>query len=337
MTERSAQSTSTMRQAGDDTDDARALIERCVHGDPAASREFQELYGELVYGYPMRVYRVPADQAGDFYVFAFDGGRLYRRLRRYEGRAPLRAYLLGFVLDDLVLEWKRGDRRLETVSMEDVGEMSASETGTAGESGIGSGSGHVPPASLDSVLAEVDTAKAVVFKLLHAEDCELSTVEIRHIAAASGKSVAAALDAVDALRGRIREREAAARAIDENLDSVQAWIQLYERRVARLGADLADVPPRSTRAEKLREEKAELERKLVKRRRQRVKLADQVRRRKTTAPYKEIAAVLATTVGNVGSQVARLREHLAGRLGEFAFGEMTAKEEAHDECRSNPV
>lgn len=323
-----------MRQAGNDTDDARALIDRCLRGEPAAASEFQELYGELVYGYPMRVYRVPADEAGDFYVFAFDGGRLFRRLRRYEGRAPLRAFLLGYVLDDLVLEWKRGDRRLETVSMEDVGDLPARAT-TAAVHRDDPAAERGPAPSLDAVLAEVDTAKAVVFKLLHAEDCELSTAEIRYIAGVSGRSVAAVLDAVAALRDRIREREAAARALDDNLDSVQAWIQLYERRVARIRDDLGDLPPHSSRAERLRAESADLERKLAKRRLQRGRLAEQVRRRKTTAPYKEIAAVLATTVGNVGSQVARLREQLAGRLGEFTSGEKSAKDGNHDGNRSN--
>lgn len=323
-----------MGQAGNDTDDARALIGRCLRGEPAAAREFQELYGELVYGYPMRVYRVPADEAGDFYVFAFDGGRLFRRLRRYEGRAPLRAFLLGFVLDDLVLEWKRGDRRLETVSMEDVGDLPARET-PAATPRDDPAADRAPAPSLDTVLAEVDIAKAVVFKLLHAEDCELSSAEIRYIAEVSGRPVAAVLDAVAALRDRIREREAAARAIDDNLDSVQAWIQLYERRVACIRADLGDLPPRSSRAERLRAESAELERKLAKRRLQRGRLAEQVRRRKTTAPYKEIAAVLATTVGNVGSQVARLREQLAGRLGEFASGDNSGKDGNHDGNRSD--
>ena len=90
--------------------EAQRLISRCLAGEPEAAKTFQELYGELIYGYPMRVYRVPPDEAGDFYVFVFDRGRIFRRVRTFEGRAPFRAYLLGFVLDDLVLEWKRGSR-----------------------------------------------------------------------------------------------------------------------------------------------------------------------------------------------------------------------------------
>src|SRR5512132_3600403 len=110
-----------------DAQQARELIHRCLDGDPEAVREFQAVYGELIYGYPIRVFRLAADEAGDCYVFAFDNGRIFGRLGTFEGRAPLRAYLLGFALEDLVLEWKRGEREIETVSLDMLGEIPAEE------------------------------------------------------------------------------------------------------------------------------------------------------------------------------------------------------------------
>src|SRR5260221_7421804 len=53
-----------------EADEARRLIRQCLAGEVEAAKEFQAQYGELIYGYPIRVYRVPADEAGDFYVFA---------------------------------------------------------------------------------------------------------------------------------------------------------------------------------------------------------------------------------------------------------------------------
>jgi len=315
-----------MPSAGEDRDESRALIARCVAGDEAASRQFQETYGELVYGFPLRVYRVPVDEAGDFYVFAFEEGRIYRRLRTFEGRAPLRAYLLGFVLDDLVLEWKRREHILETVSLDDIGEISSAPL-PIDASGDDSRTG----AALADALGSIDPCKAVVFKLLHAEDCDLSDMEVRHIAKVSGRSVAATLDAVDELRAGIRERESTAREIDENLESVQSWIQLYERRVAQIHVDLTDLPPRASRAERLRAERSELERKLANRRRQRAKLAGQVQRRKVTAPYKEIATVLNTSIGNVGSQITRIREELGKAIGGRWLGGSDPKRKDHQD------
>jgi len=309
----------------------RELIARCLTGDSDAARSFQETYGELIYGYPIRVYRTPADEAGDFYVFAFQDGRIFRRLRTFEGRAPFRAYLLGFVLDDLVLEWKRGERRIDTVSIEDIGELPDREQSEVDLMNEGNGRWQ-EEGSIDQLLANLDPSKTVVFKLLHAEDCELTSDEVRYLASSSGHSVAEVVASVERLRATIRDRESALRGIEDNLDSVQAWIQLYQRRLRRIADDLNTVQPGSRAAAKLREEKVELERKIQRRGRQRDKLVGQAKRRKVTAPYKDIAVVLNTTVGNVGSQIARLREELSAiagdKLGEF-IGKGVTNDESH--------
>jgi RNA polymerase sigma factor (sigma-70 family) len=293
---------------------AQELIRRCLSGDSQAAREFQECYGELIYGYPMRVYRVPPEDAGDFYVFAFDRGRIFRRVRTFEGRAPFRAYLLGFVLDDLVLEWKRGSRELETVSMETLGEFAAPPE-DHGPLSDDSGEDAVDRSALSEALAQLEPSKAVVMKLLYVEDYELKANELRFLAEASGCDVAEVLSRVDRLRATVREREASLKRMEDSLDAVQAWIQLYERRRQRLLEDLNGLPPESSAARRLREEEVELQRKIERRRRQRTKLLDQTQRRKVTAPYKEIAALLNTSVGNVGSQIARLRRELLSKIG----------------------
>lgn len=286
------------------------LIRRCLAGEAAAIGQFQQQYGELIYGYPIRVFRFAADDAGDFYLFAFDGGRIFRRLRTFEGRAPLRAYLLGFALDDLVLEWKRGDKEIETVPLEAVGEIAGSDDPTKGLTGSVDARD-----SLRDALAAVDPAKAVIMKLLHIEDYELSPAELRHLASVSGRSVSEVIAGLNQLRATVREREAALKQIEDSLDAVHAWIQLYERRLSRIAEDLASLPSTAPAVARLREEEAELKRRIERRRAQRAKLLDRAQRRKITTPYKDIASLLNTTVGNVGSQIARLRQELAQKAG----------------------
>jgi len=295
--------------------EARRLISQCLAGDLVAAAEFQQLYGELIYGYPMRVYRVPADEAGDFYVFAFERGRIFRRVRTYEGRAPFRAYLLGFVLDDLVLEWKRGVREIETVSIETLGELPdlvAGDRATNDE-----GEGAMDRTSLTQLLGDLSPSKSVVMKLLYVEDYEFQPAEVRYLAQVSGSDVPQVLDRIDRLRATVREREAGLKRMEDALDAVQAWVQLYERRVQRINDDLTALPPTSMAAERLREERAQLERKIQRRRQQRAKLLAQAQRRKVTAPYKDIAAMLNTSIGNIGSQIARLRRELLTKVGSM--------------------
>lgn len=298
-----------------DAREARDLIRQCLDGDLDAARIFQEHYGELIYGYPIRVYRMPAEEAGDFYVFAFDRGRIFRRVRSFEGRAPFRAYLLGFVLDDLVLEWRRGIRTIETVSIETLGELPGRSDSP--EDGLDDGDEQAVDRSvLSELLAALEPSKSVVMKLLYVEDYELKAAELRYLAEVSGRPIPDVLSRVDQLRATVREREAGLKRMEDSLDAVQAWIQLYERRLQRIRDDLGSVPPASTAAERLNEEQTELERKIGRRRQQRAKLLAQAQRRKVTAPYKDIAELLNTSVGNVGSQIARLRRELMAKAGE---------------------
>ncbi len=292
-----------------ETHAARQLINRCLTGDRAAVAQFQQTYGELIYGYPLRVYRTPPEEAGDFYVFAFEKQRIFRRLRTFEGRAPLRAYLLGFVLDDLVLQWKRGAREVETVSIDALNDSSA-----AIEADFADMSEATAEADRWSALiGSLAPPKAVVMKLLHVEDYDLTPEEVRYIATVSGRGVREVLLAVDRLRATVREREAALKRVQDALEGVHAWIQLYERRLRRFAEDLGCLPPTTVAAERLRQERAELQHKTERRQQQRAKLLVQARRRKLTAPYKDIAAVLNTSLGNIASQIARLRQELLAR------------------------
>jgi RNA polymerase sigma factor (sigma-70 family) len=293
---------------------ARALISRCLSGDPGAVKQFQQKYGELIYGYPIRVYRTPPEDAGDFYVFAFQDGRLFRRLRTFEGRAPLRAYLLGFVLDDLVLEWKRGERKVETVSIEGIGELSDPEA-PAGPAAADGGRQPATAGQLEDVLAALSPSKAVVMKLLYVEDYDLKAADVSYLADVSKRSVPDVLAAVASLRATVREREAGLQKVQDGIDAVQAWMRLYERRMARISDDIASLPPTAGAAVRLRAELAQLEQKMHRRQQQRVRLLAQAQRRKVTAPYKEIAAILNTSVGNVCSQIARVRRELMAKSG----------------------
>lgn len=315
-----------------DAREARELIRQCLTGDPAAARTFQELYGELIYGYPLRVYRMPAEEAGDFYVFAFDQGRIFRRVRSFEGRAPFRAYLLGFVLDDLVLEWRRGIRMIETVSIESLGELPGRSESP--EDMIDDGSDRAVDRSvLSELLAALEPSKSVVMKLLYVEDYELKAAELRYLAEVSGRPIPDVLSSVDQLRSTVREREAGLKKMEDSLDAVQAWIQLYERRLQRIRDDLSSVPPASTASERLKDEQSELERKIGRRRQQRAKLLSQAQRRKVTAPYKDIAKLLNTSVGNVGSQIARLRRELMAKAGEATRSSTERNEQDQEASR----
>lgn len=287
--------------------DAVELIRRCLGGEVEAWQEFQALYGEIIYAYPVRAYRLDPDLAADFYAFAFENGRLFSRLRSYEGRAPLRAFLLGYVLDTLVIDWRRTQHRLSTISLDD---LDGGEAATAD----GHDADSEPFAGLlNRLLASVEPSKRVVMKLLHVEDAELSAEEIQYIARASGQRVVEVIATIERLRESVRERESEQKQIEEALDAVHAWVQLYEQRLSDLRRDRGGRSSPSGGHRHAPDDRAELELRLQRRQQQRTNLQARLKGHRVTVAYKDIAELLNTTTGNVGSLISRMRQELQRR------------------------
>jgi hypothetical protein len=165
----------------------------------------------------------------------------------------------------------------------------------------------------------LDPTRALVLKLLYIEDWDLTAQEMRTLAETSGRSLAEVVRGIEELRALVREREASLKDLEENLGTVLAWVQLFERRLWCIDAELAVRP-----SDRLRAEAAELRRKLERRQRQRTKLMGRAKRRQITAPYKAIAALF-TPDGEATSLSDRARPAGAAREGIGAAG-MTALE-----------
>jgi hypothetical protein len=156
----------------------------------------------------------------------------------------------------------------------------------------------------------------LLLKLLYVEDFDIEPSELRLLVRVSQRSVRDVLRGVENLRRMVRERETRLKEGDEALDAVQGWIRLYEAGLCRLRERIdAQRNGGDTRAlAQWRLEAAELERKSAWRKRQRASLLARSQRRKVTAPYKEIAALLNISIGTLGSRIKRLRDELA-RVG----------------------
>ena len=100
------------------THDVKVLIERCVKEDPDARLEFQQQYAAVIYSFPIRIFHLSEEEAGDFYLYVFEQGRIFRRVQSFEGKNAIQfeTYLSSYVLRDLCLEWMRTTERVDVVS-----------------------------------------------------------------------------------------------------------------------------------------------------------------------------------------------------------------------------
>lgn len=311
------------RSAGE-LEDALALVRACAEGDGAARRAFQDRFAEDIYNFPVKIYGVPAEQAADFYVYAFERDRIFTRLRTFEGRggAQLRSFLAFQVLRAIFLDWQRTRREVDTVSLseslrrggegdgvlEDVLPAKAEEDEAAA----------VEPEAVQAVAeiwASLGPEERLDLKLLSLLEHDLDPHELRLLSQLSGRPLDETVTAVAEVQETLRKKDERVAALGADLDSAWGWLVLRRRelqeteeKIRRLGPDHD-----SREAKRLAERRRELEGAITKRLRQHERLLEELRSFKVTTSYKDIARLKGSTVGTVCSRIFRLRQRLQER------------------------
>jgi DNA-directed RNA polymerase specialized sigma24 family protein len=240
-------------------------------------------------------------------VFLFEDDRLYRRLRTFEGRAQLEPYLGGFVLPALLKRFHAVRRKeaLDTISFDtDCVHEPADPSGGLGARPLGE------RCRVD-LFGQLSLEKRVLIKLLYIEDFDLGPDEIQFVARCSGRSVRAVVELVERARRSVRDRETTRRDTLEEAESAAQWILQYGRRQAEITDALNNLPPKSTRAARLRSEYGELQRKRTWREQQRDRARTEGERATVTLRYRDIAHILNASTGSISTQVMRLRQELS--------------------------
>jgi RNA polymerase sigma factor (sigma-70 family) len=306
--------------------EVRALLKSCAEGDADSRTKFQNSFGELIYNYPARAFRLPHDRAADFYIYVFENDRIFRRVEGFEARndVQFKTYLNYYVLRDLFLEWQRTLKEPETISLataisDDSGQSSrtledllADPTPNGGE-WLESGS-DAP--ELKAFLEKLDPEKRLLLKLLHLADFDLSPQEIRFLCRKSGRFYREIITDIEEMRDRLSKKDEQLAALHAQLESTYGWILLYQKELEKISEQLNSLPEDSPHFSEHRRKKNELERKLVWRYRQRDQTLEKVRQFRVTTPYKDIARLLNAPIGTVCSLIARIREEICGVISK---------------------
>lgn len=299
----------------------KGLVTFCLEGNGDARVRFQRLFGEFIYNYPFKMFRLSQDKATDFYIYVFENDRIFRRLRGFEGRngAHFRTYLGGFVLRDLFLEWRRGQKELETVSLETImrGNDSKQEGVTlqdliadpkdGGETSLDTQDESAP---FRDLLASLDMEKRVILKLLHLLEFDLSPQEIRFICQKSGGKHREVVALLENTRSGLTRKDEQFTSLHVQLESIFGWVLIYQNDLAGISETLKSVAEGSPKHTELCRQKEELERKLKWRYRQREQALAKAKQFRVTTSYKDIARLLNIPLGTVCSLIARIRTEL---------------------------
>jgi RNA polymerase sigma factor (sigma-70 family) len=295
-----------------DPDDVPELARACASGDAAARRAFQDRYAEDIYNFPVKIYRVPAERAADFYVYVFERDRIFTRLRTFEGRNRIqfRTFLAYYVLRSLFLEWQRGLRELETVPLGETEPAPPEEPPGHPEPGHPDDDG--PTAELWRTLTPEERLD---LKLLSLLEHQLTPDDVRLLARVSRRSLEETLAVVAEVETALRARDVKLARLRDELDSAWGWIVLRRRELQETDEKLRLLGSEhgSPARQRLVERRQRLDGALSRRTRQRDALLEEVRSFKMTTPYKDIARLLNSNVGTVCSRIFRLRQRLERR------------------------
>lgn len=304
----------------------KRLLKACVNGDADSRIKFQNLFGESIYNYPLKIFHLPNDKAGDFYIYAFDEDRIFRRVAGFEARngAQFRTYLNYYVLRDLFLEWQRTLKDPETISLATALSDDSGKSGRTLEDILA----DPTPNAIDSLesaanaievkafMEKLDPEKALLLKLVHLADFDLFPQEIRFLCKKSGRSYKEIIFDIEETRNRLVKKDERLYALQSTLDSIYGQILFYQKESRKLAEKLDSLPEQSTHYRDAKSERDELDRKLEWRYRQRTQTLEKIRQVSVTTPYKDIARLLNAPLGTVCSLVARTRGEVIGAIGE---------------------
>jgi len=311
----------------------RGLLNACAAGDPTARQHFQEEYGEDIYNFPVKIYGLSVDEAGDFYVYVFDRDRVFARVKTFTGRNNIqfRTFFSFYVLKHLFVEWRRNRKEIATISLQTpIGDASGdhqtledilpdpiTSNSTDNESAL-----TRRTRQLLNALAPEDR---LYLKLFSLADAHLSPEEVRLLTAVSGRTIGDTLMLVAEIQSELKRKDEKVARLCDELDSVWGWIVLRQKELQKIqkGTHALSTVENMVDTEKLTARQHALENALAKRVRQHERLVEELRKYKLTTPYKDIARLLNITVASVYARIFSLRERL---VREFE-GRRPAEEE----------
>ncbi|MDH5720452.1 MAG: sigma-70 family RNA polymerase sigma factor [Spirochaetia bacterium] len=100
----------------DKEDQVKNIIKQLKEGNSEKISEFFNLYSDDIYNFPIRFYQFNEDEAGDFYVYAFEHLENGKRLKFYSEKSKFSTWFYS-VLRNLTIDFLRAKKeKVKTVS-----------------------------------------------------------------------------------------------------------------------------------------------------------------------------------------------------------------------------
>ncbi len=283
----------------DKTDEELAAL--CAQGIDNVERELLQRYMQAIYWLPRQAFGVPEEDLSDFLLYAIEKIRSRDILAKYDPTRGARfSTWFGVILRNLFLDYTRSHRPGPASLELDESLPAPAEPD--------------PPEAEDELLKAMQTRCRVLFKLLLCNTYLLTPEEIRWIAEQSKRSVLDVTRRIAAMEEGLADKEARLRQRYDKLATACWWKSNYEKQVRRI--ERTTEHPWTKPPEDLGKACDRLER----RRQEYDRLVHELSGTAgiATAPYRELAKLLAVPDGTIASHISRCRTQASDFMQKFS-------------------
>ncbi|MFQ5687004.1 MAG: sigma-70 family RNA polymerase sigma factor [Candidatus Scalindua sp.] len=290
-----------------------------------AVREFQDVFGEDIYNFPIKVHKLDEEMAADFYCYCFEKDRIYKRFITFRGECQIRSFQF-LILDHLFREWiRKPDVEMSIYSIDSI------DSPLQGKEGGGEMvmkdilKDPIPTpkkeieekeelSRIEAVIKRLDDEERIYLKLISFSEIDIESEDIRVISRISGRNLQETTENILNLEESLSKRYELYKKKREELDKINYWILIYEKHIKKLKNNKFTS---TIEVEQLVINKNELERKVLWRKKQKEKLLKKYRKASPKVSYREIAKLLNVSVGTVSSKIKNARSRLNEVLNDL--------------------
>lgn len=291
-------------------EDTVELVQRCGKGDPEAIKLFFEIYSSDIYNFPLKVFHLSEDDAGDFYIYAFERLKTGKRLQSFEGKSSFKTWFYA-VLRNLLIDWKRTKREVVTQSATKQNKDGEEYTGIEDEPDTlaeQKKEAVVLTSAFYQVLKEIKLESRVIFKLSFIYYLQLDEDEIQYILTKTGISLDSLKEWIIQTRDELSNKEESIQKMEDKITSI--YLNILDLKKSKLAEDLtlestSNLPDIDLLGKSLNK-KYEQRKKLLEKRQKGHFLA--------RTPYKNVRKLMGLSEGGVSVTLIRVIEKLQKKI-----------------------
>jgi RNA polymerase sigma factor (sigma-70 family) len=312
--------------------EARSERDEKIHGllpgllqkKPEALAEFFEMFSDDIYNFPMRMFRFNEDEAGEFYLYAFEHLRDGRKISSFQGKAKFTTWFYA-VLRNLTIDFLRSQKdklRFTTYLKADASGKMVDAIESVSDTRDQNLYEEALFEQFSASLVSLTMPQRVLFKLAYAWYFEIDAEELDYICGLQKRSAAEVLTRLQDLKKIAHERSVEVRELEEKLTSNFQGISVLETRIQVFFRENPDIDRKRENwsedyfSAALPPQIIDMIQTLMKRKKKQATLLMHQKKSLLTirVPYKDLGDLLNSTQGVLSVQLIRIIEKLSQSL-----------------------